>query len=185
MANTQKALLIIDMQKGSFNGSSPRLDTDGVVFRINALAAIFRKKNLPVIFIQHDGTGSGDFEKNTTSWELLDELDVYASDILFDKYANDVFYESGFQSKLNELGVGELYITGCATEFCVESSIQSALVKDYDITVVSDGHTTADRPHLDAEKIIVHYNWVWQDMVPTKGRIEVKPFDEIVVGFWP
>jgi hypothetical protein len=38
---------------------------------------------------------------------------------------------------------------------------------------------------LDAEKIIEHYNWVWQDMVPTKGRIEVKPFDEIVVGFWP
>lgn len=183
MANTQKALLIIDMQKGSFTSSSPRLDTDGVVFRINALAAIFRDKNFPVIFIQHDGTGSGDFEKNTASWELLDELDVHASDILFDKYANDVFYESGFQSKLNELGVGELYITGCATEFCVESSIQSALVKDYDITVVSDGHTTADRPHLDAEKIIEHYNWVWQDMVPTKGRLEVKPFDEIVVGF--
>jgi nicotinamidase-related amidase len=183
MANTQKALLIIDMQKGSFTSSSPRFDTDGVVFRINALAAIFREKNLPVIFIQHDGTGSGDFEKNTTSWELLDEFDVHASDILFDKYANDVFYESGFQSKLSELGVGELYITGCATEFCVESSIQSALVKDYNITVVSDGHTTADRPHLDAEKIIEHYNWVWQDMVPTKGRIEVKPFEEIVVGF--
>lgn len=61
----------------------------------------------------------------------------------------------------------------------VESTIQSALTKDYHITVVEDGHTTGDRPHLTAEKLIEHYNWVWKNMIPTKGKIEVKPFDQV------
>ncbi|MBT1687173.1 isochorismatase family protein [Fulvivirgaceae bacterium PWU37] len=33
-------------------------------------------------------------------------------------------------------------ITGSATDFCVESTVQSARSKDYQVTVVKDGHTT-------------------------------------------
>jgi nicotinamidase-related amidase len=76
-----------------------------------------------------------------------------------------------------------LFITGCATDFCVESTIQSALTKDYTIIVVSDGHTTGERPHLTAKKIIEHYNWVWQNMLPTEGKIEVKNFEKIKKEF--
>ena len=44
---------------------------------------------------------------------------------------------------------------------------------------LSDGHTTGDRPHLAAEKVIEHYNWIWQNMLPTKGSVEVVAFDEL------
>ena len=43
-----KALLIIDMQKGSFVPETPRFDTKGVVNRINEMSAAFRSLNLPV-----------------------------------------------------------------------------------------------------------------------------------------
>ncbi len=174
-----KALLIIDMQKGSFTPETPRFDTVGVVNRINELADLFRSASLPVIYIQHDGTGTGEFEKHAVDWELLDALKVETSDILIDKYANDVFYRSALQSKLETVNATELLITGCATDFCVESTVQSALTKDFDITIVSDGHTTGERPHLKAEKVIEHYNWVWQNMIPTKGSIQVKSFAAI------
>lgn len=167
------------MQKGSFTSKTPRFDSNGVVERINELASIFRELNFPVVFIQHDGTGSGEFEKNTIEWENLDGLVVEPTDIMIDKYANDVFYMSELQSKLSDLNVGELYITGCATDFCVESTIQSALTKDYNITVVADGHTTGERPHLKAEKVIEHYNWVWQNMLPTNGTLQVKSYEQI------
>ncbi|WP_158974987.1 cysteine hydrolase family protein [Cellulophaga sp. L1A9] len=175
----KKALLIIDMQKGSFTPKTPRFDVDGVVKRMNELAELFRKAESPVIYIQHDGTGTGEFEKNTMEWELLDSLNVKPTDILIDKYVNDVFYNSELKSKLTELNVTELFITGCATDFCVESTIQSALTKDYNITIVSDGHTTGERPHLTAKKVIEHYNWVWKNMIPTKGKIDVKNLEEI------
>ena len=176
-----KALLVIDMQKGSFTQETPRYDTEGVVKRINSLSSIFRKRNFPVIFVQHDGTGSGEFQKNTQEWELLESLVIAPSDVLIDKYANDVFYNSKLQSKLVELKVTELFITGCATDFCVESTIQSALIKDFNVTVVSDGHTTGERPNLSARQVIDHYNWVWQNMIPTKGRIELVESDEVEI----
>ena len=99
----KKVLLIIDMQKGSFTPETPRFDTEGVVMRINELAQLFRRAKLPVIYIQHDGTGTGEFEKNTTEWEILESLNVESTDILIDKYANDVFYNSKLQSKLIEV----------------------------------------------------------------------------------
>ena len=178
MKNRQ-ALLIIDMQKGSFTPKTPRFDTSGVVKRINGLAKLFRELDFPVVFIQHNGIGTGEFEKDTREWELLNDLKVEHTDILLDKYANDVFYNSKLQSTLTELNINELLITGCATDFCVESTIQSALTKDYNITVVEDGHTTGERPHLKAEKVIEHYNWVWRNMIPTNGRIAVENYERI------
>jgi len=175
-----KALLVIDMQKGSFTPKTPRYDTDGVIARINQLAVSFRKKGYPVFFIQHDGTGTGDFEKNTWEWALLDALQVEETDVFIDKYANDIFYRSKLLIKLETLGITELFITGCATDFCVEATVQSALAKDFEITVVSDGHTTGERPHLSAKKVIEHYNWVWQNMIPTAGSVSVKPSRELL-----
>ncbi|KXX70893.1 isochorismatase family protein [Flammeovirga sp. SJP92] len=177
---TNKALLIIDMQKGSFTPQTPRYDHKGVVERINTLSANFRTLKYPVFVIQHDGTGSGEFEKNTEEWENLDELEVKSEDILIDKYVNDVFYKSKLQEELIRHNVGELYVTGCATDFCVESTIQSALTKEYTITVVKDGHTTGERPNLTAQQVVEHYNWVWQGMIPTEGKIVVKPLHEIL-----
>ena len=175
----QKALLIIDMQKGSFTPETPRYQAKEVVTRINALADMFRQSGFPVIFIQHDGSKLNEFIPHTTAWELLDELSLKSTDIFISKVANDVFYQSNLQQQLSKLNIHELFITGCATDFCVESSIQSGLARDYHITVVSDGHTTAERPHLKASKIIEHYNWVWQNMIPTKGSIKVRSMDQI------
>ncbi|ELR72861.1 Isochorismatase [Fulvivirga imtechensis AK7] len=177
----KKALLIIDMQKGSFTPVTPRYDTAGVVKRINLLAQLFRKNDLPVIFVQHDGTKGGAFIPNTTEWELLAELDVKANDIIVSKEANDAFYRTNLEKLLHELEVNHLVVTGCATDFCVESTIQSALTKNFDITVVSNGHTTGERPSLSAEKVIQHYNWIWKNMIPTEGKIVVVDFDEIEV----
>ncbi|MGN7889988.1 isochorismatase family protein [Dyadobacter endophyticus] len=173
---SRKALLIIDMQKGSFTEATPRYNTEGVVQIINSLTAAFRAKSWPVLFIQHDGSAMNEFVPFTTEWELLDDLKIDTDDIRIDKYANDVFYRSELQKKLGLLAINELVITGCATDFCVESTIQSAVSKDYNITVIEDGHTTGNRPNMNARQVIDHYNWVWKNMIPTKGKIEVLPY---------
>ncbi|GGH26861.1 isochorismatase [Dyadobacter endophyticus] len=171
----RKALLVIDMQKGSFTEATPRHNTEGVVQIINSLAAAFRAKSWPVLFIQHDGSAMNEFVPFTTEWELLDDLEIDPDDVRIDKYANDVFYRSKLGQKLEMLAINELVITGCATDFCVESTIQSAVSKDFNVTVIEDGHTTGNRPGLKASQLIDHYNWVWKNMIPTNGKIEVLP----------
>lgn len=171
------------MQKGSFTSATPRCDTEGVVKKINQLAAQFREYGNPVIYIQHNGSKQNCFVPDTIEWEILDELSIAKSDLFVSKTVNDSFYETDLEEKLKALNVNELVITGCATDFCIESTIQSALTKDFNITVVKDAHTTADRPHLSAEKIIEHYNWVWSDMTPTGGKLEVVGTDAVLSRF--
>src|SRR3546814_6109886 len=67
------ALLVIDMQQGLF--SSPPHDADGLVSRINSLAARMRAKRVPVIFIQHCGPEGDDLhprsEEHTSELQSL------------------------------------------------------------------------------------------------------------------
>ena len=175
-----KALLIIDMQKGSFTAATPRFDTPGVVSRINEIAEAFRAANQPVIYIQHDGARYSEFVKGSQEWELLDELEVAETDLIIDKYANEAFYQSQLQLTLTKLNIDELYLTGCATDFCVEATLQAALSRDYSVSVVADAHTTGERPALSAKQVIDHYNWVWQHMIPTKGMVTVKSTNEVL-----
>ncbi len=180
---TNTALLVIDMQQGSFTPQTPRFDTGGVVKRINTLVEAFRRSGQPVIFVQHDGTREQAFIPGTTAWKLLPELDAKPGDIMVSKVANDAFYASMLSSELSKLEINELFITGCATDFCVESTIRSALAKDYKVTVVEDGHTTGERPHLSAEQVINHCNWVWQNLLPTGGSVNVISTEKIMDVF--
>ena len=168
------ALLIIDMQKTSFE-EIERYDAKGVVQRINDLAASARRYGDMVIFIQHDGTEQDGHKPFTRGWEILDELVQKNSDLVVRKSTCDSFYQTSLESALRELGAKRLIITGCATDFCVDTAIRSALSKDFSLLVPEDAHTTANRPHLTAAQVIEHHNWVWKNLLPNEQEIPVIP----------
>lgn len=168
-----KALLIIDMQKVSFTPKTPRFDTVNVIARINALSELFRSNGYPVIFIQHNGRKQNFCTPGSKEWEILDELIRMPGDQVISKEANDAFYQTQLHSFLQMNRINELIITGCATDFCVDATVKSALTHDYNLTIIADAHTTADRPYVSAEKLIAHHNWLWSELTPTEGRIVV------------
>ena len=168
-----KALLIIDMQNGSFTPSTPRYDAEGVIQKINALSAQFRRNGDKVIYIQHNGTKEHSFIPGTHNWQLLSSLVVKPNDVILSKTANDAFYRTELADMLKSHNITELFVTGCATDFCVNATILCALMHEYRIVVFKDCHTTADRPHLPAEKVIEHHNWIWENMTPINNAIKV------------
>ena len=168
-----KILLVVDMQRGSFTSETPRFDEKGVVSKINLLASAIRSDGGHVIFVQHDGSKEKKFYPGSLEWEILPELHVNPQDHLLNKTANDSFYRTELKSLLEKLNTKELIITGCATDYCVDTTVRSALNNDYAVTVIKDGHTTADRAHLNAEQVIVHHNWIWENMTPTEGQIRL------------
>jgi nicotinamidase-related amidase len=174
-----EALLVIDMQKGSFR-TAARFRAAQVTATINTLARAFRGAGNPVIYIQHDGSAQGSFHPGTPDWELLDELDTDGTDTFIGKTANDSFYRTELEGFLQARGIRRLVVTGCATDYCVNATIHGALTRDYDITVVGDGHTTADRPLIKARKLVEFHNWLWADLTPTRGRITVRAARDIL-----
>ncbi len=169
-----EVLLVIDMQKISFTQETPRYDTVGVVQRINMLSSHFRKNGLPVIIVQQDGSHQGFCKKGTEEWEILDEIKLYDDDIILPKTANDAFYRTELKTMLQKLGADTIVVTGCATDFCVDSTVKGALVNDFNVKVIGDAHTTADKPQIPAKDAIAYFNWLWSESIPTKGKILVQ-----------
>ncbi len=165
------------MQAGSFE-EAPRHDAENVIERINSLSASFRENKDLVVIVQHDGTKESCFLPGSAEWRIVDGLVTDPQDMWLGKTANDAFFETNLNQLLISNNIREIVITGCATDFCVEATVQSALVKNYDVKVISNGHTTADRPHASAQTIINHYNWVWQNMTATGGTIEVVALED-------
>jgi Amidases related to nicotinamidase len=170
------ALLIIDMQNGCF--ATPRLDREGTAKRINEISERFRSRGLPVIFVRHDGTKENYLFPGTKDFEVIDELVRAPTDRCVTKTVNDAFYRTDFDATLRNMGATRLFVCGLATDFCVNATIHSALVKDYDLVILSDCHTTADRPLLGAQAIIDFHNWLWAELTPTEGSIRVLPMKD-------
>jgi nicotinamidase-related amidase len=173
-----RALLIVDMQVGLFEGDPPRYDAEGVIQRINEIARVVRATGGVVIFVQHEDNGG--LQQETEGWEILPALERMDTDLLVRKQACDSFYETNLPDLLEQYGVRELIITGCATDFCVDTTIRAAASRNYDVVVVEDGHTTKDRPHLDAQSIIRHHNWMWERLILPRNEVKVLPASSVI-----
>lgn len=173
-----KALLVIDMQVGLFEGDPPRYDADSVIQRLNEIAKNMRAAGGAVIFIQHEDKGS--LKRGTRGWEILPLLERIDSDLLVHKQACDSFYETSLADVLEKHGVQQLVVTGCATDFCVDTTVRAAASRNYEVIVVKDGHTTKDRPHLDAKSIIDHHNWMWENLILPRKELKVLPASSII-----
>jgi nicotinamidase-related amidase len=173
------ALIIIDMQVGSFTGPTPRHDADDLVARMNTLAGRVRDNNGLVIFIRHDGPEGDPHHPGLPGWHILPALQILPDDEVIAKTACDSFLNTNLQDTLAAHDIGDLIITGCATDFCVDTTVRSALARGYRTIAPSDGHTTADRPHLKAAQIIAHHNAIWADFISPGGSARVCPCAEV------
>ncbi len=170
------ALIVIDMQKGVF--ANKRYDDVNIINRINLLIDKARGKNIPVIFIRHNTPREDALKYGSDGWQILPEMHKKDSDIIIEKTCCDAFCKTDLEEQLGKMGVKELIITGCCTDFCLDTTIRVAASKDLEVTVVSDAHTTAQKPYLEAKIIIEHHNFVWSEM-DTPHPIKVCPAAEI------
>lgn len=155
------SLLVIDMQQASLGRPEPFFDAAGLVRRINSLARRVRTASGRVIFIQYSGPPGTPYDPAQAGWQLAPDLEVESGDLMLRKPASDAFQGTELEAVLGAPTASHVVITGCDTEFCVDSTVRSALALGYDVTVPEDGHSLAERPHLTAEQIIRHHNAIW------------------------
>jgi nicotinamidase-related amidase len=175
--NEGDALLVIDMQVALFAGSA-KFDAVGLVSRINRLSRQIRDSGGRVVFVRHT-EDSGDFKAGNAGWQLLPDLEVDEQDDVISKSTCDCFAATELSTLIPPQAARRLIITGCATDFCVDTTVRSAAVRGYDVWAPEDGHTTADRPHLSAEQVIQHHNYIWSDFIGARGPVNITRMSDL------
>jgi len=159
------ALVIIDLQKDILAGlGSPQRQAlfdaavDAVVARMASLQQQARTGNVPVIVVQHDGRPDHRLGLGKPGWALRPEIAPRGDDVLIHKQASDAFFQTELDAVLKAKGVTHLVLGGCMSQYCVDTTARRAVTLGYDVTLVADGHTTADEGALSAEQIAAHHN---------------------------
>ena len=83
---------------------------------------------------------------------------------LVHKLYGDSFEATDLETALAAAKVGHLVVVGAQTDACIRSTIHGAFTRGYDVTLVSDAHTTEDMSEWGApppEVIIKHTNMYW------------------------
>ena len=177
------ALVIIDMQAGSFGpGCPPRHDAAALVVRLNALARWVRMRGGVVVWVLHDGPPGDVLEPGTDGWQVLPGLDRHPSDEAISKSACDSFLGTRLEPVLRGANASRVIMAGWATEFCVDTTVRSCTARGFDTWAAADGHTTTDRAHLSAAKIIEHHNFIWSDLIAPGGAVTVVSCQQLMSG---
>jgi nicotinamidase-related amidase len=168
------ALLIVDVQIGLIDGL-PAYQGAAVVQRIAWLAAAARTARVPVIYVQHDGAPGHRLEPDTPGWPIHGDIAPQADDLVVRKRYCDSFFETVLQSELQERRIEQLVIAGCMTEYCIDTTSRRSVSLGYDVTLVKDAHSTADKGQLSAAQVIAHHNEVLDGFQAGRHSIIVKP----------
>ncbi len=169
-----QALAIIDVQHVLSDGKYAVADSAGVIARINAVSSAARSAGAMVVVIQHQSRG-GPLDLASEGWQLAAGLNVRESDLIVHKTGSDAFHKTELHDQLQAFGIKRLVVCGFQSEFCVDSTVRRALALGYDVTLVSDGHSTLDTSVLTASQIIAHHNETLSNITSFAAQVSCMP----------
>jgi ureidoacrylate peracid hydrolase len=163
MTGHRHALIVVDIQNGFCHpeGSFPRigLGPEGADAAVrNAAIAVkqARAADVPIIFTRHlyrlgradegpalirnspalavvNGLAAGSWDA-----EVVEDLDCGPDDLRVDKVRFDAFQWTSLEPLLRGLSVSKLVICGVVTNLCVETTVRSAFMRDFPVTLIED-----------------------------------------------
>jgi nicotinamidase-related amidase len=153
------ALIVIDVQNGVVGEAFQR---DVVVANIGTLVDRARDAGVPVVWVQHS---DDELERGSEAWEYVPELVRREPEALVHKTFGDSFEGTDLEDVLAAAGIGHLVVAGAQTDVCIRSTIHGAFTRGYDVTLVSDAHTTEDQSAWGApppDAVVAHTNLYWR-----------------------
>jgi nicotinamidase-related amidase len=179
--STTTALLVIDVQIGLIDGPNPVYQADTILERIAGLIAAARAAGTPVIYVQDKDVGG----VGTPEWHIHPAVAQVPAELAVRKAWSDSFYETTLGAELQARGISQLVIVGMKTDVCVTMTSFRAVALGYDVTLVSDAHTTTDNRVLTAAQTIAYHNDLLYDFGAEDGFgagkhwVTVRPASEV------
>ncbi|KGP71428.1 isochorismatase family cysteine hydrolase [Pontibacillus yanchengensis] len=151
----QTAIIIIDMINDFNFKHGQRLfkQTETILPNILHLKSYAKKRNFPIIYVNdHYKLWQADLKRiyskcrNSQNQHMLDQIMPHEEDeeYFLIKPKHSAFHQTALQALLSELSVNHLILTGIAGNICVLFSANDAYMREYEISVPSDGIASND-----------------------------------------
>jgi nicotinamidase-related amidase len=176
------ALLVIDVQTGLVAGEQPVYHLQTLLDNIASLIAAARRSSIPIIYIQDNDVD----EIGSPGWQIHPAIAPEAGDMVLRKPEADAFYATSLRREVDKRDATRLILVGCKSEVCIDATCRRAIALGYEVTVVSDAHSTSDNAVLSAEQTIAYHNYiwpmVWSDEHGKLLSVEVMPTHKVISG---
>jgi nicotinamidase-related amidase len=146
-AGPKAALLVIDVQVGVM---SECWETARVVAQVARAIERARAQQVPVIWVQH---ADHNLAEGSPEWAIVPQLQAAPGERFIRKRFNSCFEQTDLEAQLAELGVSRMVLSGAATNWCIRATAYAGLERGYDVTLVSDAHTTGTMTLDSGEQI--------------------------------
>lgn len=149
------ALVVIDLQKGVVALPTAPHPASPIIERSIELAEAFRRRGLPVAWVNVESGAPGRTEQAkrgspAPDWaDLIPEIERQPQDLLVTKHSWGAFLNTDLDARLKGLGVTQIVLCGIATSIGVESTARQAYELGYNVTLAVDAMTDL---HADAHR---------------------------------
>ncbi|MBB6452559.1 nicotinamidase-related amidase [Salirhabdus euzebyi] len=169
-----KALVIIDVQNGMFQESNVVFKGLELLQHLNVFIKKARTSNTSIFYVQHNGPSGKPLEFGTEGWEIHSKVMPKKEDTIIQKTTPDSFLHTTLNEELKKQGIDHLILTGIQTEACVDTTCRRAFSLGYEVTLVSDLHSTWSSEDITAQQIINHHNRVLRWFANVQGSDEIR-----------
>ncbi len=143
-----KALIVIDIQNEYFENGGMEL-VNPIVASENAgkLISHFRKKNAPIIHIQHispDPAKMPFFIAGTVAADIHKNVTPSAEEKVIQKHFPNSFRATELLEYLKTNQITELVVVGMMTHMCIDATTRAAVDFGFQCTVIGDACATRD-----------------------------------------
>ena len=155
----EPALIVIDMLNDFLQTWAPP-SKQRLVRSINALVAILRSRNRPVIWVRQEfqpdlrdafpemrAKGIRITIQGTPGCQIVSDLAVAPSDAVVIKKRYSAFYGTGLDQLLAGLKPDGLVLAGINTHACIRMAAIDAYQRDWEVIVAADCVDSYDREH--------------------------------------
>lgn len=154
------AVFVIDMLNDCFCHAELDRKRAALCSSVNHLTALARAKGFPVVWVRQEFESDLSdafldmkrenirmFIKGTRGPLILDELVRADSDIEVVKKRYSMFFGTGLESLLQDIGVDSLILAGVNSHACVRTAAIDAYQRDFPVTVVRECVASNDLNH--------------------------------------
>ncbi|MDO9073730.1 MAG: isochorismatase family protein [Rubrivivax sp.] len=129
-------LLVVDVQVGVM---AEAWDAGRAIGRVARTVERARAQGVPVLWVQH---ASEELPSGSAPWQWVPDLAPVPGEPLIHKQFNSSFEQTTLEDELRRLGATRIVLAGASSNWCIRATAYAALERGYDLTLVSDAHTT-------------------------------------------